>query len=157
MPMNLKKLKPVYWIYNLIHYKSFRHNRDAYRKYELHKPLFASVSSKDFPDKESKAWLDLGDSRVLAPLRPAFAAFPGPVQEKILSWSENGYMIIEKLFSGETVDKINDEIDMLILKKKLHFNSRHKLLFANRKSGLIKSITKDPLLYAVLEFILDKE
>ena len=155
--MNLKKLKPVHWIYNLIHYKAIRHNRDAYRKYELNKPLIASVSSKDFPDKESKAWLDLGNSRSLAPLKPAFAAFPVPVQEKILSWSDNGYMIIEKLFSDETIDKINDEIDLLIRKKKLNFNSSHKLLFANRKSTFIKSITKDPLLHAVLEFILDKE
>ncbi|HLA58877.1 MAG TPA: hypothetical protein VK622_08955, partial [Puia sp.] len=152
--MNLKKLKPVHWIYNLIHYKAFRHNRDAYRKYELNKPLIASVSSKDFPDKESKAWLDLGDSRILASLKPAFASFPISLQEKILSWSDNGYMIIERLFSEEAVDKINDEIDMLIRKKKLHFNSSHKLLFANRKSGLIKSITKDPLLHSVLEFIL---
>jgi ectoine hydroxylase len=155
--MNLKKLKAVHWIYNLIHYRALRHNRDAYRKYELNKPLIASVSSKDFPDKESKAWLDIGESRDLAPLKPAFASFPEPVQNNILSWSGNGYMIIEKLFGEEICDKINDEIDNLIWKKKLHFNSSHKLMFASRKSGFIKSITKDPQLKSVLEFILDKE
>ena len=117
--MNLKKLKAVHWIYNLIHYRALRHNRDAYRKYELNKPLIASVSSKDFPDKESKAWLDIGESRDLAPLKPAFASFPEPVQNNILSWSGNGYMIIEKLFGEEICDKINDEIDNLIWKKKL--------------------------------------
>ena len=155
--MNLKRLKPVHWIYNLIHYKAFKHNRDAYRKYELNKPLIASVSSKDFPDKESRAWLDLGDSRDLAPLKPAFTAFPEAVQNKILSWSGNGYMILEKFFSEETCDSITKEIDRLIREKKLKFNSSHKLMFASRKSGFIKSITKDLQLKSVLEFILDKE
>jgi ectoine hydroxylase-related dioxygenase (phytanoyl-CoA dioxygenase family) len=155
--MKIKKLKPVHWIYNLIHYKSVKHNRAAYRKYALRKPLVASVSSKDFPDKESKAWLDIADSRRVAPLKPAFAGFPESIQRKILSWSDEGYMILEKLFREEDCDKINEEIDVLLRKGKLRFNKSNKLMFAGRKSGFIKSLTRHALLRSVLEFILDKE
>ena len=69
----LKKYKFLHWAYNLIHYKSLSHNKAAYRKYNIHKPVIASLSSKDFPDKESRAWLDTGDSRELAPARAEFA------------------------------------------------------------------------------------
>jgi hypothetical protein len=155
--MNIKKLKPVHWIYNLIHYESVKHNRAAYRKYALNKPLIASVSSKDFPDKESQAWLDIANSRQVAPLKPAFTGFPGSVQHQILSWSDNGYMILEELFPKEDCDKISEEIDALLRKGKLSFNNSNKLMFAGRKSGFIKSITRHALLKSVLEFLLDKE
>src|SRR5688572_32540657 len=65
--MNLKKLKPLHWLYNMLNYKKLSHNREAYKKYNLNKSLIASISSKDFPDKESRAWLDTGDSEKLAP------------------------------------------------------------------------------------------
>jgi ectoine hydroxylase len=155
--MNLKKIKPLHWIYNLFHYKSVKHNKAAYRKYNLHKPLIASISSKDFPDKESRAWLDIEDSSVAAPLKAAFRGFPVGIQDQVLSWSANGYMILENLFSNGTCDRINNEIARLVKKGKLGFNNSNKLMFANRKSGLIKSITRDKVLKPLLEFILDKE
>jgi ectoine hydroxylase len=155
--MDLKKLKPLHWIYNLLHYKAVKHNKAAYKKYNLHKPLIASVSSKDFPDKESKAWLDIQDSVLAAPQKPAFQQFSPGIQQQILSWSANGYMILERLFSAGTCDKINNEIDTLLKKGKLSFNNSNKLMFANRKSGFIKSITRDKTLMSVLEFILGKE
>lgn len=79
--MNLKQFKPVHWLYNLLNYKALRHNKAAYKKYNVHKPLIASISSKDFPDKESRAWLDTGDSDLLAPQKENFAAFSTPVQQ----------------------------------------------------------------------------
>ncbi len=155
--MNLKNLKPVHWLYNLMHYKSLRHNLAAYRKYNIRKPLIASISSKEFPDKESKAWLDLENSRIVAPLKPAFANFPDSIQSQILSWSEDGYLVLEKFFSEDTCARINEEIDVLMKKGKLKYNDTHKLMFANRKSAFIKSIAKDDQLKSILEFILDKE
>ena len=81
--MNLKQFKPVHWLYNLLNYKSLRHNKAAYKKYNVHKPLIASISSKDFPDKESRAWLDTGDSALLAAQKESFTAFPTSVQQQL--------------------------------------------------------------------------
>jgi hypothetical protein len=71
----LKKFKPLHWINNILHYTSLRHNREAYRKYGVGKSLFSSISSRDFPDKTSRAWLDTGDSAACVQEIEAFAGF----------------------------------------------------------------------------------
>ena len=79
------------------------------------------------------------------------------MQEQIRSWSELGFIIFEKFLEGNTVDKINEEIDRLLAGKKLHFTNGNKIMFANRVSPLVKSITRDPGLLRLLGFLLDKE
>lgn len=155
--MNLKQFKPAHWLYNLLHYKELKHNREAYRKYNINKPLVASISSKDFPDKESKAWLDVGNSAILAPQRPEFQQFSSDIQQKILDWSANGYMILDRYFPEAVCDTINDEIDKLMQKGTLKFTLGNKLMFANKKSSFIRQVTKDPIISQLLNFLLDKE
>ena len=96
----LKKVKPLHWLYNLLHYKELLHNKKALEKYHINKPLFATISSKDFPDKESKAWLDVGDWAVIASQKQEFLNFPQNIQKKIIDWSSNGYMVLENFFSA---------------------------------------------------------
>lgn len=155
--MNLKHFKPVHWVYNLLHYKELRHNRQAYRKYNINKSLVASISSKDFPDKESRAWLDVGDSLVLAPQNESFSTFSPDTQAQILNWSKDGYIILKGFLQPTTCDEINNEIDRLLTEKKISFTYGNKLMFANKKSGVIKRVANDELLKRILGFILDKE
>jgi hypothetical protein len=155
--MDLKQFKPVHWLYNLFHYKELKHNREAYKKYHINKPLIASISSKDFPDKESRAWLDIGDSALLAPRKESFDDFSPAIQQKLLNWSRDGYMILENFFDHHTCNAINREIDRLVNSQKLTFTNGNKLMFANKKSALVKEITHQKLLKSVLRFILDKE
>lgn len=153
----LKRFKFFHWIYNLLHWKELRHNNQAYKQYGIHKPLFASISSKDFPDKESKAWLDVGDSRLLASSKPSFYSFPQQVQEKIVSWSDKGYIILEGLISDKDVERINTDITELMHAGRLRFTNGNKLMFANHQSGFIDAVTHLPGLKALLEFLLDKK
>jgi ectoine hydroxylase-related dioxygenase (phytanoyl-CoA dioxygenase family) len=155
--MNLKHFKPAHWAYNLLHYKQLLHNKRAYKKYHIHKPLIASISSKDFPDKESRAWLDTGDSAILAPQKEAFGNFSPAIQQKILQWSARGYMILDNYFSAAICDAVNNEIDSLVKKGKLHFLWNNKLMFANKKSSLIRGITQDAGISQLLNFLLDKK
>jgi ectoine hydroxylase-related dioxygenase (phytanoyl-CoA dioxygenase family) len=155
--MGIRQFKPLYWIYNLFHYKSLKHNRDAYRRYNIHKPLFSTISSKDFPDKESRAWLDTGDSAILAPAKPSFNEFKTAVQSKIFDWSRNGYMVLESFFDEQTCDNINQEVAGLQQSGKIKFNESNKLMFANRKSKLIYDIANNPELKKIIGFLLDKE
>ncbi|HEY6900355.1 MAG TPA: hypothetical protein VI233_06925, partial [Puia sp.] len=110
----LKKYKVFHWAYNLLHYRSLSHNKAAYRKYHLHKPVIASLSSKDFPDKESKAWLDLGDSRELLPQRTELVQFSQGVQESLLKWSKKGYLIIDGFFDAGLADRVQAEVERLV-------------------------------------------
>lgn len=155
--MGIKKFKPVHWVYNLLHYRSISHNKLAYKKYNIKKPLFASLSSKDFPDTESKAWLDITNAAIVAPQKKSFYTFSDTEQKKILKWSDNGYLILEKCLSIAECDAINAEIDFLVKKGRLSFNGSNKLMFANKKSALIKETTINKRIVSILEFLLDKE
>jgi len=153
---NLKKYKLFHWVYNLLHYRSLSHNRAAYKRYQIHKPVVASISSRNFPDKQSRAWLDAGSSRELAPTRPDFAVFPADVQQSLLSWSDKGYLIMKDCFSPAEADAIQQETERLVARGKLSPTHDNKLLFANRRSGAILAVTHDKRLVSVLSFILDK-
>ena len=153
----LKKYKFLHWIYNLVHYRSLAHNKAAYRQYALHRPVIASISSKNFPDKESRAWLDTGHSRTLVPGREAFGAFSPDIQQQLLSWSDKGYMILERFLDPGDVALILAETDRLGRQRKLRPTPDGKLLFANRLSPSIRAITYDKRLTDLLRFILDKE
>lgn len=155
--MSLKNFKPVHWLYNLLHYKQLLHNKKAYKKYNLHKSLIASVSSKDFPDKESRAWLDVGDSALIASKKEGFEQFPPEIQQNIIQWSQKGYMILENYFSPAACDAINEEIDKLTKSGALQFKWGNKLMFANKKSELIRQVTQDKVISQLLNFLLDKE
>jgi len=153
----LKQYKFLHWAYNLLHYKSLLHNKAAYKKYHINKPLIASLSSKDFPDKESKAWLDTGHSKNLVATKKQFARFPIGLQQQLLSWSDNGFIILENFFDDPTIDSVNKEMKKLVAQKKLQPTHDKKLMFANKISALIKNITLEKRLTGILSFILDKE
>lgn len=154
---SIKKFKPVYWIYNLIHYKKLLHNKQAFEQYNLHKPLFASVSSKDFPDKKSRAWLDVGQSMELAESHPAFNTFPGNVKDQLLKWSDNGFMLLRGFFDNDIIASVNEEIDRITQKGLIKPTHDNKLPFANRISPVIKTVTHTEKLVSILNFLLGKE
>ncbi len=153
----VKKLKPVHWFYNVLHYKNLLHNKQAFRNYNIHKPLFSSISSKDFPDKKSHAWLDIGSSLTLAPNHPGFDKFASNIQEKILQWSDNGYMLLEGFFDDNVVLSVNAEIERIREKNLIKQTHDNKLPFANRISTIIKEVTYNRQLTEILCFLLDKE
>jgi ectoine hydroxylase len=74
-----------------------------------------------------------------------------------LNWSKDGYLILESFFDSVTCSATNEEIDQLLKNQKLQFTYGNKLMFANKKSSLIKKITNDKALKEILGFILDKE
>ena len=153
----LKRIKPLHWMYNLMHYKSLRHNRAAYKKYDVHRPVIASISSRNFPDKTSRAWLDTGNSAELVQTKAGFAAFPGEVQTQLLEWSAKGYMILRDFYDEAVTNSIQQEIDRLAANGQLQPTHDNKLMFANRISPLIRDITFDKRLTDLLGFILDSE
>jgi len=153
----LKKLKPIHWLYNLLHYKKLLHNKDAFKKYNLKKPLFTSISSKDFPDKKSRAWLDTGISKELAPTHPAFNTFQEDIQKQLINWSDNGFMLLQNFFDDNLVQSVNAEIDIIEKKQLIKPTHDNKLPFANRISTVIKNVTYTPELVSILNFLLGKE
>ncbi len=153
----LKVIKPTHWVYNLLHYKKLLHNRRAFKEYGIHKPLFMSISSKDFPDKKSTAWLDVGDSRKLVRQHTDFNSFPENIRSQMTEWSETGSLWLKGFFDDTMINKIDNEIEKIVESKHIPFSHGNRLPFANRISPLIREVTYHPELIRILNFILGKE
>jgi hypothetical protein len=152
-----RDFKFLHWIYNLLHFRHLLHNRKAYQKYQVRRPLFSSISSRDFPDKESQAWLDRGSSRELVGGQPAFQLFDPDIQTGLMEWSEKGMLLWKHFMEEGTVEAVNREIQRLIERKKLRATHDHKLLSAHRHSLLIEAIEREERLTSLLGFILGKK
>ncbi len=153
----LKDYKPLHWIYNLLHVKQLQHNKEAYSKYQINKPLYGSISSKDFPDKASSAWLDVNDSARVVSSKEAFQHFAADVQQQLLQWSSNGFLHIKQHFSEQQADEINKAVDELIHQKQLPITHDNKVMHGYKHSPVIKQMMQDEGLKQLLSFILDKE
>lgn len=153
----LKRFKPAIAFYNLLHARQLRHNEEAYRKFGLNKHLFQSLSSKDFPDKTSRAWLDLQDSRIVLKEDNRLASFPEHVQKGLLDWSAQGFLVWKKFFPPEIIAEINTETNRIALSGKVSVTHDNKYPFLNRESKKIDDITRNPELIRLLSLLLGKE
>lgn len=154
---SLKKYKALHWLYNLFNSNKLSHNKEAYRAYKVDKRLFASISSKDFPDKTSKAWLDTGDAKQVLQNHPGLKAFPESIQDALLHWTERGYLIWDRFLDAETTQQINQQVDRLVKTEGLSFTHDNKLPFLMKKSADIRAVANNTTLLQLLSFILGKE
>jgi ectoine hydroxylase len=153
----LKDFKPVHWFNNLLHFRQLMHNKEAYKKYGVKKSIYNSVSSKDFPDKTSSAWLDINDSAIAVEQKPGFFSFSADVQQQLKNWSCNGYLHIKNYFTAAQVDAVNEAVQQLIHQKHLPVTHDNKVMFGYKHSPVIKEMMHDKGLTDLLSFILDKE
>jgi len=153
----LKRYKPVHWLYNIFNAKQLKHNSIAYQQFDLDKPLFSSISSKDFPDKTSRAWLDLENSNKLVENTIGFKNFPADIQIELKNWSDNGFLIWKQFFNEKEIDDINKEVEAIEASGNVKVTHDNKLPFLNKQSLLIKNISENKTLLELLGFILGKE
>jgi ectoine hydroxylase len=101
--------------------------------------------------------LDTGHSKNLVAGKEQFNHFTADVQQQLLSWSDNGFIILKNFFDDAKIESINKEIEKLVHQEKLQPTHDNKLMFANKISATIKNITFEKRLIDILSFILDKE
>jgi hypothetical protein len=153
----IKEYKLVHWINNLIHYRELKHNKSAYKKYGVKKTLFNSISSKDFPDKISSAWLDVNDSNTAVEQKPGFSNFNADTQLQLKNWSRSGFIHLKNYFTDTQADGVNTAVDELIHQKHLPVTHDNKVMFGFKYSSTIKEVMNNNGLIDLLSFILDKE
>ena len=158
MPMpNLKRLKPLHWMYNLLHWRQLQHQRQAYKLHGVQKPIYGSISSKDFPDKTSRAWLDLADSAQVAPGHPQFEQFNEGTRQQILQWSAKGYMVLPGLINHAEAEAVNEAVNDLLASGKHPLTHDHKLVHAHRLHPAINQLFRNTHLQAITSFLLGKQ
>ncbi len=155
----LRSLKVTYSAYNLLHVSNLEHNRVPYNDAGIKKFLFQNISSKDFANLPPGdiPWMDKDIFVDEIKNKLEKTNFPNNIKEAILTWKENGYLKLNKFFSDEAVNSINNEIERLLCEKKIEFTLGNKIMFANKKSELIRNITTNKKIIGILNFILGKK
>lgn len=154
-----RKLKWGYVLYNLVNFGKLSHIKALYRKYGIKKSRIAPVSSSDFEHlPENLPWLDLPDAAARLAQHKDFDSFAEETKAQLKDWPEKGYMILSGFFSHEEADAINLEVQRLIDEKVVDFNfTGRKIMFAHRKSKLLREVARNPELIRILSFVLGKK
>lgn len=156
----LRSFKFVYFINNLFNKDKLSHNEALYKKYGLKKSIFSSVSSNDFKNPEKELpWLDRPDALENVSSNPSFIAFSPEIQNKIITFINEGYVVLENFYSVQDVDSLNHDIDQLLEQKKADFNyTGKKIMEANKISEIAdKKFFRNPELLKLLDFIMGKK
>ncbi len=155
---SIKSFKFIYMVNNLFHLKKLKHNKDLYKSYKVGKSIVSPIVNADLKDHPGvMPWMDQGVTAEDIRNKPGFDAFPANIQEQILKWPEQGYIILKDFFSQEEVNAINNDVDRLIKEQKVEFTSQSKrLLFAHKHSKVLKDAMTASTLIQVMEFLLGK-
>lgn len=154
----LRRFKLSYMIFNLFKRKELQHNLVHFKKYGINKKYYSPISSEDFKGIEGKKNIhDVKDSNIELPKQRPFKALDSKIQDQLLPWSKNGYVILENFFSSIEVDAFNAEINQLIENNNANWRYRNRILFAIHNSKLLYDAGTNKKLLTVLNLLLGKE
>jgi len=155
----LRRLKLVYIVNNLLNGKKLSHNKELYEKYGIKKSIYQSIGKKDFEDNATEIpWIDQPGAKENLKAHPDFKTFPSNIQQQLLHFIDNGFMVLKGFYSEEEVDILNEEVDRLLEKNKVDFNyTGRKLMDAFRTSSIInKAYFRNEKLLRLLNFAMGR-
>lgn len=156
----LRSFKAVYVLNNVLNSNQLQHNKILYKKYHINKNIYAPIGSADFKNQDGeRPWLDQPDAREKLQAHPDFAKFSPEIQQQLLHFIEEGYLILKKFFSEEAVYQLNTDIDRLLQERAVDFNyTGKKIMESFRMSDIAnRGFFKNAQLLDLLSFILGKK
>jgi len=152
----IRKFKPSIALYNFFKRSELEHNLEKYTKYGIDKKYYSSVSSHDFIGLESPLNIhDRLNSRDILPQQKLFNELPRQRQEELLSWSDDGYVILKNFFSLDRVQQINEEVSELDRSGQANWVG-NKMMFAIHYSNIILGASADPDLMKIIDLLMGK-
>ncbi|MDB5227597.1 MAG: phytanoyl-CoA dioxygenase [Bacteroidota bacterium] len=136
-----------------------QHNIHLYPYYEIKKSVYSSISHRDFKHKKAKPpWLDTIVSEKDILNHPLFCHLPKPIEEQMIHWNKNGFLVWNNFLDDQTVDAINKDIDSLLKANTVDYNYTGRKIFnAYKQSAVIRNIITDKRLMELFCLILDKK
>ena len=132
-----------------------------YRQYGLKRAVWQPLSSKHFknlPGNDLQPWLDRQNARVLLPTNPTCNRLPAAWQEALLSWSENGFVVLNRFFSHSDCQTILNEIERIKTEGQAEYRHRGvKIVFAYKKSDKIREVIRQSDLGEVMSLLLGRK
>ncbi len=156
----LRGLRIFYWLYNLSRLPQLTRNKNLYRQFGVKKTVWQNIAHADFKHRDTVniPWMDKpGITESAIRQHPQFASFSPVIQQQLLQWPKNGFMIIPGLMLNEA-NAINQEIENLQQAGKVQFNfTGRKIMDAWQHSPAIRQAFHHPTILAVLQFVFGKE
>lgn len=154
----VRRLRLVTLLSNFKYYRSLKRNGKLYKQYGIDRkfwqPLsYAAISkhSDDIP------WLDKEISVNAIKANQKFHSFPPNVQQQLLKWKDNGYMILNGFFDEQRIEMVEKSILPSIPKKKQPAYFSNRILNLCDTNKAVDGIFRDPALLNLLSFVLGKE
>ncbi len=154
----IEKYKICYQLYNFFQRKKLVHNLAKYKQYGLLKRYYSSVCALDFegiPAQKNKH--DLLNSRNELPKQKEFQELDEKTKQEMLSWSENGFVVLKEYFSPAQVEEYNKEVEQMLQNGDVKFENGNKIMFAIHKSKNLFKIGAHKKIVSVLELLLAKK
>jgi phytanoyl-CoA hydroxylase len=155
----LRRYKITIHFYNFFKKKQLTYNLALYKRLGLlKKKYYSSVSSEDFNGLESpKNYLDASESSIELPKQTAFKNLNSSIQDSLLSWSKDGYVILNNFFDDNEIKICNSEISRLIDCKEVKFRYANKIMDAFLKSEPLYKLASNSKLNDILQLLMGKE
>lgn len=153
----IRRFKFSFSVYNYFKKEQLIHNERLYKKYGLKKKYYSSISSKDFIGlPHEKNWLDKYNSRTVLTQNEFFNNLPEKYQNPLLNWSDNGFVVLPKMFEAEA-ENINAEVEKLLEIKEVKWKYGNKIMFAIQKSAFLTSIGLNSQLKEIMQMLLGRK
>jgi ectoine hydroxylase len=156
----LRGLRIFYWLYNLTHLGKLKKNKQLYKQFGVNKTVWQSISHADIKLTSTNEipWMDKPTiTQEAIQQHSTFTKFSPAIQQQLLQWPANGFMIIPALLENKA-DEINTEIERLQTENKVGFNfTGRKIMDAWQHSPVINEVFKNDTILQILQFIFQKE
>jgi len=154
----LRDLKLVYIVNNFLNGDKLQHNKELYKKYGIRRSIFNNIGSKNMPKNETEIpWIDKPNAKEKVKSHPDFRALDEKLQQKVLGFIDNGFMILEGFYDDKIVDNLNQSIDNVLKQQKTDFNfTGRKIMDSHQVSEEANGIFRQPELLKLLSFLLGK-
>lgn len=157
----LRNLKAVYVLNNLLNADRLQHNRSLYRRFGLRKSIFSPLGSQDFGAQHHPdiPWLDQPGALDLLEQNADFQQFSPEWQQLIRQFVERGYLVLNEFFPPETTTALNAEVDQLVAAGKAGYNYTGRKIFNLFETSRLadEQFFRHPELLRLLSFLLGKK
>ena len=149
----LRRFKLTYLIYNFFNWSRLKQNKKLYKELNLNKHYFSPISSKDFEGiDESKLLLKKKLKKIED--TALFDKLSSEDQTSLLNFEQEGYAILKQYINKSDIELVNASIEDLLKSKKVSFKHGNKIMFAFKKSEILKKIAQNEYLLEILSSLL---
>lgn len=156
---SLRDYKMLYTLYNYFHKNKLKQNKNLFKKYNIHKHEFDSISSKEISNLiQEQPWLDNTNAKEALLKSNFYKNADASMQVTLEHWIDNGYIILKNAIPNEIIEEIVNDMNNLLNHHEIDFNySGKKIMNMHKKSKAADALFHYPRIIELMNFLLGKD